>query len=52
MRLVALTALTMVAFAANSVFNRMAVANFATDPAAFAVVRTVAGAVSLIPRRT
>jgi len=48
MRLVALTALTMVAFAANSVLNRMAVANFATDPAAFAVVRTVAGAAMLV----
>ena len=47
MRLIALTLATMLAFAANSVLNRFAVAMFQTDPALFAVVRTVSGAVLL-----
>jgi len=47
MKLAALTAIAMIAFAANSILNRMAVANFGTDPAGFAVVRTVAGAAML-----
>lgn len=40
----ALVALVMVAFAANSVLNRMAVGRGLIDPAAFAVVRLAAGA--------
>ncbi|SHI52812.1 EamA family transporter [Wenxinia saemankumensis] len=43
MRLLLLTALAMVAFAANSVLNRAAVAG-GMDPVSFAVVRTVTGA--------
>lgn len=46
-RLAALVALTMVAFAANSVLNRMALAGTGTGPAAFAVIRLAAGAVVL-----
>ena len=46
-RLVALVALTMVAFAANSVLNRMALAGTATGPAAFAAIRLAAGAAVL-----
>lgn len=48
MRLVLLTALVMVAFAANSVLNRMALIDGATGPAAFALVRLGAGAVTLV----
>ncbi|MXQ08538.1 EamA family transporter [Alphaproteobacteria bacterium GH1-50] len=47
MRLVLLTALTMVAFAANSLLNRAALLDDATSPAAFAAVRVLAGAVML-----
>ncbi|MCT8159646.1 DMT family transporter [Pseudoruegeria sp. SHC-113] len=47
MRLALLTALTMVAFAANSILNRLALAGGHIDPASFAVVRLVAGAVML-----
>ncbi|MFN4159829.1 MAG: EamA family transporter [Gemmobacter sp.] len=47
MRLFLLTALTMTAFAANSILNRMAVAGGEMDAAGFAVVRVVAGAVVL-----
>jgi len=39
MRLFALTALTMTAFAANSVLNRMALEAGDTGPASFAAVR-------------
>ncbi len=46
-RLVALVALTMVAFAANSVLNRMALAGTATGPAAFAAIRLASGATVL-----
>ena len=46
-RLVALVALTMVAFAANSVLNRMALAGTATVPAAFAAIRLASGATVL-----
>ena len=47
MRLVLLTALTMVAFAANSVLNRLAVHGHGMDPVQFGVVRLAAGAVAL-----
>ena len=46
-RLAALVALTMVAFAANSVLNRMALAGTATGPAAFAAIRLASGATVL-----
>ena len=46
-RLFALVALTMLAFAANSVLNRAALAGDATGPAAFAALRLIAGAVCL-----
>jgi len=46
-RLFLLTALTMVAFAANSILNRMAVGPGLIDPAAFAALRVLAGAVVL-----
>lgn len=46
-RLLALAALTMVAFAANSILNRAALADGQTGPAAFAAIRTAAGAVTL-----
>ena len=46
-RLFGLTALAMVAFAANSVLNRMAVGAGWIDPLSFAGVRVVAGAVVL-----
>ncbi|WP_170325937.1 DMT family transporter [Ruegeria arenilitoris] len=48
MRLFLLTALTMCAFAANSILNRMAIDSGASDPAGFAVVRVLAGAVVLV----
>lgn len=44
MRLFLLTSLAMLAFAGNSVLNRMAVAGGTMDPVAFAVWRVVAGA--------
>lgn len=47
MQLIFLTALTMVAFAANSVLNRMAVFGQGMDPVQFAVLRLIAGAVVL-----
>lgn len=46
LRLVGLTALVMVAFAANSVLNRMALEGGA-GPASFALIRLLAGAVTL-----
>ena len=45
MRLILLTALTMTAFAANSVLNRMAVDGMHIDPGSFALIRVVSGAV-------
>jgi hypothetical protein len=48
MRLFWLTALAMAAFAANSVLNRMAVAQFAMPPLDFAVLRLLAGAAALV----
>ena len=47
MRLLLLTALTMVAFAANSVLNRWALLDGTTGPAAFQAVRVAAGALCL-----
>ena len=47
MRLVVLTALVLVAFASNSILNRMAVGPGHIDPMTFAVIRAVAGAVFL-----
>lgn len=45
---VALTVLTLVAFAANSIFNRLALATRAIDPATFAATRLLAGAAMLL----
>lgn len=42
-----LVALTMVAFAANSILNRLGVAGGTTDPLAFALVRLASGAIAL-----
>lgn len=47
MRLLLLTALTMIAFAANSVLNRMALADGTSDAVAFAAVRALSGAAIL-----
>ena len=47
LRLFLLVALVMVAFAANSVLNRLALAGGEAGPAAFAAVRLVTGAVAL-----
>ena len=47
MRLFLLTALTMFAFAANSILNRLAIDSDASDPAGFAVVRVLSGAIVL-----
>lgn len=47
MRLILLTALVMVAFAANSVLNRAALAGGAIDPLGFAWIRTGSGALAL-----
>lgn len=47
MRLFLTTLLVMVAFAANSVLNRLGVAVFGTDALAFAVLRVAAGALTL-----
>ncbi|MGJ8585217.1 MAG: DMT family transporter [Marinosulfonomonas sp.] len=48
MRLFFLTSLVMVAFAANSVLNRLALVGTGTDPAAFALLRLAAGGVVLV----
>ncbi len=47
MRLFLLTALTMIAFAANSVLNRMALAQGTIDAASFGTIRLIAGAAML-----
>ncbi|GAA6193848.1 DMT family transporter [Phaeobacter sp. NW0010-22] len=47
MRLFLLTALTMSAFAANSILNRLAVGAGFSDPGSFAVIRVLSGAVTL-----
>ena len=46
-RLIVLTTLTMVAFAANSLLNRAALVDGGTGPAAFAALRLLSGAVCL-----
>lgn len=48
MRLFALTILTMLAFAANSLLNRAALLGEGMDPASFALIRVAAGAVMLM----
>ena len=47
MRLFLLTALTMIAFAGNSVLNRMALAGGGIDAASFGTIRLISGAVML-----
>jgi drug/metabolite transporter (DMT)-like permease len=47
MRLILLTVLTMLAFASNSLLNRMAVGGGHIDAASFAAVRMAAGAIAL-----
>ena len=47
MRLILLTVLTMLAFAANSILTRMAIEGGQIDPSSFAAIRIVAGAVAL-----
>ncbi len=47
MRLFLLTAITMCAFAANSILNRLAIDSGASDPGGFAVFRVLAGALVL-----
>ncbi len=47
-RLLALTALTMVAFAANSILNRLALADGLIGPGGFAAVRVLSGALVLV----
>ncbi len=47
MRLILLTSLTMIAFAANSVLNRLALVDGVMGPAGFAAIRLIAGATTL-----
>jgi drug/metabolite transporter (DMT)-like permease len=47
MQLALLTTLTMIAFAANSVFARLALADGAIDPVSYSLIRLLAGAVML-----
>lgn len=47
MRLFVLTTLTMIAFAANSVLNRLALVDGGIDPASFGAIRLGAGALTL-----
>ncbi|KIC41502.1 membrane protein [Ruegeria sp. ANG-R] len=47
MRLFLLTTLIMCAFAANSILNRLAIDSGASDPAGFAVIRVLSGALVL-----
>lgn len=47
MHLFLLVTLTMIAFASNSILNRVGVATYGMDPMAFAVIRTAAGAAML-----
>lgn len=47
MRLILLTSLTMIAFAANSVLNRLALVDGVMGPAGFAALRLISGAVAL-----
>lgn len=47
MRIALLTILTMIAFAANSVLNRLALVDGSIDPASFGAIRLLSGAVTL-----
>ena len=47
MRLVLLTTITMIAFASNSVLNRLAVDSGDIDPSSFALIRVLSGAIAL-----
>ncbi len=47
MRLFLLVTLTMIAFAANSVLNRLGLAEGGMDPTSFAVIRLISGAIAL-----
>lgn len=47
MRLILLTVLTMMAFASNSILNRLAVDSGAIDPSSFAMIRVLSGALAL-----
>ncbi|MFC6759048.1 hypothetical protein ACFQFQ_05290 [Sulfitobacter porphyrae] len=47
MRLALFTALTMIAFAANSVLTRLAIEGQHIDPSGFAIVRVASGALVL-----
>lgn len=49
MRLGLLIAVTMIAFAANSVFNRVAVDHGWIDPVAFSIIRVASGVAVLVP---
>ena len=49
MMVVLLTALTLVAFAANSLLCRMALGGHLIDPASFTALRLASGALALIP---
>lgn len=49
MRVVLLTALTLVAFAANSLLCRKALGGGLVDPASFTTIRLVSGALALVP---
>jgi drug/metabolite transporter (DMT)-like permease len=48
-KLVLLTALTMIAFAANSIFCRLALADTNNDPLSFTIIRLFSGAVICLP---
>ena len=48
MQIIFLTTLTMIAFAANSVLNRMGLTQAGMDPVQFGTVRLFAGAVTLV----
>lgn len=48
-RIALLTSLTMVAFAANSIFCRLALSDRANDPISFTILRLLAGAAMLLP---
>ena len=47
MQLFLLTTLTMMAFAANSVFARLALGDEAIDPMSYSIVRLMSGAIML-----
>jgi drug/metabolite transporter (DMT)-like permease len=47
MKLLSITILALIAFAANSVLNRMALLDGSTGPASFALIRVVTGALAL-----